>query len=133
MSASEHSELRELIHGTFEAMGGTGTKSEVMEMVRGRLPQHLTDYLVTNGLSTAVGTYFRSTDTDSGLPVAPEVDACGTHMFRELMSVDEYRFAIRRRMSGARAYSKRAQQFADECAEVHGVVIDIDAEGRRAS
>ena len=135
MTASEHSELVDIIDRTFSHLGGVGTLSDVLDVltIAGTVPDHLREYLVREGLATKVGAYFRRKDRDKGLPIAPEVDEHGTHMQLELMDVGEYRYVIRKYVERGNANRAMAQAFADACYEHHGVRIDISAAGDSAA
>lgn len=124
MSSSEHAELTDLIERVFHEVGGRATAGEMMEHLTG-IPEHLNTYLVNNGLKTLIGQYFRSR-TDAGLPTAPEIDSDGTHAQLELLSVEEFRYVVRQQMNASRAARQQAKKYADKCAEVHGITIDLD-------
>lgn len=122
---TESSELTEHVARTFEAMGGVGTIIELVEAARAGASPDLDTYLLDRGWASIAGSFFRSRG-NNGLPVAPEVDEHGTHMQLQLMSVEEYRYAIKRRMSGSVAYRKQAEKFAAACLTTYGVHIDVD-------
>lgn len=131
-SNSSYAEIREIIKQTFDELGGRASKSDMLTHCELILPPHLTGYLVNRGMDRMIGEFFRST-LDNGLPVAPEVDVHGTHVQLELLSVEEFRFAIRRQMANGAAANRRAKALAAACYEQHGVVIDPDEEiGRTA-
>lgn len=125
MSTSEYGEIRDLISRTFDELGGRATKQDMLAHLTIILPAHLTSYLVNRGMDRQIGDFFRSTG-ETGLPVAPEVDMHGTHVQLELLSVEEYRFAISRQMSNSRDARSRAVAYQQRCLDQHGVFIDVD-------
>lgn len=120
--ASESAELNDLIARTFQEMGGRATLPEIRATLHDLIPAHLRRHLIGKGLDTAVGRYFRSQNED-GLPVAPAVDEHGTHVQLELLTVEEYRYAVRRQKSAERAANAQARKYVDRCRDVHGVDI----------
>lgn len=126
MTASETAELNEVIKRIWESMGGRGTIDEAVEHAAVSMPDHIRNYLVTEGLRKKVGAYLRSTGAD-GLPLAPAVDRDGMHVQLELLSVEEFRAVIVAAMQRTSANRARAYQWAARCKRVHGVWIDPES------
>lgn len=124
MTDSERAELRDFIKRVWDQMGGVGTLSEVRSHCRASMPEHLSAYLIDEGISKVVGEVWRSRN-QAGLPSALAVDTHGTHKQLELMDVSEYRYAIASRMKQSAAFRRQAQKLAAYCLEIHGVVISL--------
>lgn len=121
---SENQQLREHIAHTFEAMGGVGSITDLVQAARAHASPTLDAYIRDRGWTSVVGAFLRSRGAN-GLPLAPEVDQHGTHMQLQLMSVEEFQYVIKRRMSESTASVRQAQKYAECCWETYGVRIDI--------
>lgn len=119
-----HKRVETMVMPTLSSMGGAATVDDVTTHIMIRLGDEEREQLASAGVAQIVGTRFRATGRD-GLPDAPAVDAKGTHMQLELLSESEFRYVIRSCLVGARRYERRAEQYRDRCAELHGTFYDL--------
>lgn len=121
-----NTQIRDLAHTTLRQMGGVATIEDASQHIYASLSNEERKALALPGIAAIVATSWREIG-DLGLPMAPAVDVHGTHMQLALFSVDDYRFVITECLRSKRRFQKRAEQYHDACASVHGVDIDLGA------
>ncbi|HEY5985167.1 MAG TPA: hypothetical protein VIV12_02110 [Streptosporangiaceae bacterium] len=119
-----NAKIQEAAMTVLEELGGVATVEDVAKHVQAMLTPEESGAIAYEGITKLVATRFRQTGR-SGLPEAPAVDVTGTHMQLTLMSPEEYRFVITSCLVGKHRFQKRAEQYRDACAQIHGVHIDL--------
>lgn len=119
------SALSDLSLEAIKELGGRAPAQKIAAHVADRLdPDEYRD-TTWNGFVAQVRNALRSIG-GNGLPSA--VSVSGEYVQVALLSVEEYRTVVGEYMSRAQANRDVAQRFIDECAAVHGVVIDVRVE-----
>jgi hypothetical protein len=116
-------EILDLAELVFHQLGGRATSRDVQDNLREVLSEEQREYLSEYALGSIVGQFFRRRDR-SGLPQAPEVNGAGTHCQLELITVDEWRYVIRKYVQRSDQNLDMAYRCANACKDVHGVWID---------
>lgn len=125
MSASEHSELQDLIADSFFGhYGGRASTDEVLRSLVPDLPEHLQNYILSTGLKTAIRGFFRRQRAD-GLPQAPEANPEGLHVQLDFLSVPEFQYVIERQLKASESARLQAAKLAELCEAIHGVRIPL--------
>lgn len=114
--------LSDLALDAIKTLGGRAPARRIAEHVADHLDADEYRQITWNGFVSQVRGGLRSLGAN-GLPSAIAVG--GDYVQTELLTVEEYRTVIGSYVARADANLALAQRFAAECAEVHGVSIEV--------
>ncbi len=118
------SNFDQIVCGIFREMGGRGDIDAIAEHVMHTHPDLYADksFVAFKGVIRGA---LRKIDTDTGLPYA--LKAGDEYVQTVLLSLDEYRLVVADYLRRARGNRRLAQRLADECEQIHGVRLDVEA------
>jgi len=125
MTKAEKQRLFELAQRTMAEMGGRGTVQDVAAHLRAAYPDVFMAE-AERGWIVQVRNAIRRQDPETGLPSAVSVGQ-QEYVQLQILTADEYEYAIVSYLRRAKANEKVARRMAEECLAHHGVTIDVDA------
>lgn len=114
----------QIVCGIFREMGGRGDIDAIADHVMNTHPDVYADksFVAFKGV---IRNALRKIDPDTGLPHA--LKAGDEYVQTVLLSVDEYRLVVADYLRRTRANRRMAERLADQCEQIHGVHLDVEA------
>ena len=101
------------IRDIHSSLGGRATTEQLKIAVVSSLEPADRNHFVSVGVDTMILAAMRAKSTSDALPFAQSITGCYVQL--SLMDEGEYRFIVRQKVSGSRAYMAQALKYVEHC------------------